>query len=586
MVRGDFRSQGPGDPAVNLDPARDHTRSGMELLRCCLARTLLAPDDRPGHGGALVPDLAVAMPKISADGLLWTFRLKPGLHYAPPYQDTPIVAEDIQRALIRVATLGSDAGYAYEYSPIQGFDDVVAGTASTITGLSVPNDRTLVIRLVSPTADLGDRLALPAAAPLPPGPKQGAAMGVATGHDHDYGAFLVSSGPYMLNGSNRNPSSSTPLLDLTQPSDITLIRNPSWNPADDPLRPAYVGQIRISTGADQPSDNAALVAGDALDFQFEERSTASQSAFTASQENPSAQRVFSWPLDDTWVIAMNVAVPPFDDPHIRKAVGLAFNEQGALEAIRRSNASSTGWHTTGLPLVHVVPDALEAGRLSGFDPFLGKKGPERRSRAIDSIGKSKYEHKRDGDCIDLACKNISIAVSEQAPFPDIADSLRLDLKAVGIVLQPVDLPFAAAFDQRNHVGIVIGPPNSTDVPEASRSFLPLLGAMITSDVARNFSLVGASSAELEGFGYATTDVPTIDGSSDLCRPLTATEQLGCWTLLDKDVMTTMFPWVPYFTSTLVWETSSRVRGVAQDPFSKMPALDQVWLSRVTATPSP
>ena len=68
----------------------------MELLRCCLARTLLMPDDRPGHAGGLVPDLASTMPVVSTDGLIWTFRLRSGLTYAPPLDHTPIVAADLK----------------------------------------------------------------------------------------------------------------------------------------------------------------------------------------------------------------------------------------------------------------------------------------------------------------------------------------------------------------------------------------------------------------------------------------------------------------------------------------------------------
>jgi peptide/nickel transport system substrate-binding protein len=584
MVRGDFRSQYPGDPVVNLDPARDHTRTGMELLRCCLARTLLAPEDRPGQDRVLVPDLAEAMPSVSEDGLTWTFRLRPGLRYAPPLADTPIVAADFKRALTRAALLGSDAAYAYEFSPIQGFDAVEQGIASSITGVDVPNERTLQIRVVSPTADLGYRLALPAASPLPPSPRETASMGVATGHDDDFGAFLVSSGPYMYEGADRPASSGGALIDIDGAAGITLVRNPSWDPTLDPIRQAYLEQIHISTSADQPSENASLVDQGALDFQFEERSTTSQPTFDASQnDRGAATRSFSWSLDDTWIIAMNLAVPPFDDPFMRRAVGLAFNTQGALAAIRASSVGSTGWYSTGAPVVHIAPDNLEGGRLSGFDPFLGKRGPDRRSRARNAIGKSSFQHKRDGNCTDPSCTGITVSVYGQAPFPSIADSFRRDLKAVGIRLQETDTPYKEAFDPAARVGIVIGPPWSTDYPNASRSFVPLSSGTITSVTGHNFSLAGASAAQLASFGYPTTEVPGVDDRFAFCLPLTLAEQISCWTLVDKFLMTDVVPWVPYFSTTLIWTASSRVDGIVQDPFSKMVALDQVWLS--VAAPS-
>jgi peptide/nickel transport system substrate-binding protein len=583
MVGGDFRSQYPGDPAVNLDPARDHSRTGMELLRCCLARTLLMPDDRPGHAGRLVPDLAATMPIVSADGLTWTFRLRSGLTYAPPLDHTPIVAADLKRSLTRVALLGDAAAYAYEFSPIEGFDAVVQGIASSITGLDLPDERTLQIHLTEPTADLGYRLALPAAAPLPPSSKEMATMGIATGHDRDYGEFLVSSGPYMYQGADIPTSSGGQLIDLEDPAGITLVRNPSWDPASDPIRGAYPNQIDISTTAERPSENAPLVGGGSLDFQFEDRSTTAQAVFDAAAGDPgAATRSFQWPLDDTWVFAMNVAVPPFDDLFIRRAVGLAFDRKSALAAVHASGGG--GWYNTGTPAVHIVPNDLEDGRLMTFDPFPGRGGPDRRLRAIKMIDKSSYQHVRDGDCIDPLCRRITIAVYGQPPFPDIADSLRRDLSAVGIKLQDTNVPYEDAFDPASHVGIVIGPPWGTDYPDASRSFVPMTGAMIAAVGSHNFSLTGALPTQLSNYAYSTPDVPTIDDRFDFCAPLAADEQTPCWTLLDKYAMTEVVPWVPYLSSTLIWTASSRVYGIVQDPISKMMALDQVWLSDVTPSP--
>jgi ABC-type transport system substrate-binding protein len=584
MVRGDFRSHYPGDPEVNLDPARDHTRTGMELLRCCLARTLLTPDDRPGRAGALAPDLAAAMPVVSADGLTWTFRLRSGLTYAPPLDDVPIVAADFKRGLTRVALLGDAAAYAYEFSPIEGFIDVAQGTAASITGIDVPDDRTLQIDLTAPTSDLGYRLALPAAAPLPPSSRETATMGIATGHDEDYGEFLVSSGPYMYEGADLPTSSANPLIDLRDPVGITLVRNPSWDPGGDPIRGAYPDQISISTTAERPAENAPLVDQGTLDFQFEERSTTAQSTFDGANDPASATRAFQWPIDDTWVIAMNVAMPPFDDLFVRRAVGFAFDTKSALAAIRASDVRSAGWYHTGIPASHVAPNDLEDGRLATFDPFHGKGGPDRRLSAIKMIDKSSYQHRRDGDCTDPRCQGITIAVYEEPPFPEIADSLRRDLSAVGIRLQETNVPYEDAFDPASHVGVVIGPPWSTDYPNASRSFVPMTGAMVARDENHNFSLTGASPTRLSAFGYPTPGVPTIDDRFGYCALLAAGEQVPCWTLLDKYTMTEVVPWVPYLSSTLIWTASPRVHGIVQDPFSKMVALDQVWVSDVTPSP--
>ena len=123
-----------------------------ELFRCCLLRTLYSYNGKPTEdgGGEPRPDLAAGPAVVSADGLTWTFRLKQGLHYAPPFDDTPIVAPDVVRALERTARVTSveeEIGYPFYYSAISGFDAFAAGQADSIAGLETPDDWTLVVRL-------------------------------------------------------------------------------------------------------------------------------------------------------------------------------------------------------------------------------------------------------------------------------------------------------------------------------------------------------------------------------------------------------------------------------------------------------
>src|SRR5688572_18475269 len=208
-----------GDPGA-LDPHRDWPApyDSFELFRCCLARNLLSTNGRPvDEGGShLHPDVAESMPEISVDGLTWTFRLRSGLHYAPPLQEVEITAPDFIRSFHR----WMDPQWADEYWPSL-FEDVVgaaeyrSGSASSIAGLSSPDAQTLVIRLTKPAGDLAPRLATSALVPIPPSPRDPQApFGIATGHDDEYGRFVVSSGPYMIEG--------TPALDFSLPPEEQL----------------------------------------------------------------------------------------------------------------------------------------------------------------------------------------------------------------------------------------------------------------------------------------------------------------------------------------------------------------------------
>ena len=74
-----------------LDPAKEYEAVAAELFRCCLLRTLVAFEGVPGAegGSELQPDLATELPTVSEDGLTWTFTIKDGIAYGPPYRIKP-----------------------------------------------------------------------------------------------------------------------------------------------------------------------------------------------------------------------------------------------------------------------------------------------------------------------------------------------------------------------------------------------------------------------------------------------------------------------------------------------------------------
>ena len=233
-----------------LDPQKEWWTDSFEVFRCCLLRTLLAhPGLRTEDGGTeLHPDLASRTPDISGDGLTWTFHLRDSVEYGPPLEDTQIVAGDIIRALEREATVASGGTYAFYYSIIEGFDAVVRGDVDSISGLEAPDDSTLVVHLTHPAGVLANLFAMPATAPIPPvGSKR---FGVADGVD-GYGRFLVSSGPYMIEGSEDldlsvPPGDRDPISGYVPEVSLTLVRNPSWERETDVLRPAYVDRIEVT----------------------------------------------------------------------------------------------------------------------------------------------------------------------------------------------------------------------------------------------------------------------------------------------------------------------------------------------------
>lgn len=569
-----------------LDPQTAYAEP-WEFLRCCLARTLLSYTGQPtAQGGAeLRPDLATSLPDVSADGLTWTFRLRDGLRYGPPLTTTEILASDIVRALERTARMGA---YSIYYEVIEGFGAVSAGEAESISGLETPDDHTLVIHLTEPTGDLGYRLSLPATAPIPPRP-DGALLGVSDGHD-DYGPFLVSSGPYTVEGADRldfaaSPDEQAPSSGFDPGSALTLVRNPSWRQDTDRLRPAYVDRIEVAVVEDKELAAEQVQSGTADVFMhLGPAPQVPTDIIEAYRRDPAlSDHVVFGPADLTLYTSMNLAVPPFDDIHVRKAVNYAVDKSSLIDITGRTAANS------GSAATHIILDSMENNLLLNYDPYATPGGAGDIEKAKQEMAQSRYDGDGDGDCDARACRDVR-ALFGDIPGVDgegLADSISSDLQEIGISLDVRHLPRDEYLDQvtdpRGHVPMALLAAWVKDFPGA--------GAFVTPLVAReglpsccNYSLVGATPEELQEWGYSVTSVPTVEEKVSECHPLVGDEQIRCWAELDQHLMEQVVPWVPLFLPNNVYIVSPRVVATSFDQFTTLPALDRIALSRRNGSP--
>ncbi len=570
------RGASPLSAGPALDPQTDYWSDSFEVFRCCLLRTLLAYPGLPTkEGGAtLHPDLAAQMPEISSDGLTWTFRLKDGIAYGPPFQDSQVVAGDIIRALEREAALASSETYAFYYSIIEGFDARWRGEAASISGLEAPDDSTLVIHLTQPAGDLGDLFAMPATAPIPPRPSGSSGLGWAAGV-HGYGRYLVSTGPYMIEGSqDLDPSAPAderaPVSGYVPGRSLTLVRNPSWERGTDPLRPAHVDRIEFTMGFGIDTAVRMVRSGEADLYVYD--APAPQVPIDVVQrflDHPDLGVVVHIERRDlVRYISINLAVPPLDDLHVRKAISYAIDR----DALVNFRGGSIAGDTAG----HVVLDSLENNYLATYDPY-----PTSLANARDEMSRSKYDDDRDGRCDHAACRGL-LMLSAFGFFPEMhemAESVRRDLEAIGIELRiETDNRLQAyrIYDPRAKVPLAIFPAWSKDFLNASSWVPPLFSSEGIGNA--NTSLVGATPAELTKWGYDVTSVPSIDDEIDRCLALVGDLQVRCWAEADQTLMDTVVPWVPYVFENKVLLVSDTVDGYTFDQFAAEPALDRIALS--------
>jgi peptide/nickel transport system substrate-binding protein len=567
---------------IEFDPAADVGPPATELFRCCLLRTLFSYNGHPTRQGGtkLHPDLAAGMPTVSPDLLTWTIRLKAGLHYGPPYQGTEITAKDVIRAverqfipnpppLVAIFGPGTIGGLATDFNGITGTKEFGEGKADHISGLEAPDAHTLLVHLTHPEGDLPYLFSLEPTAPLPPG--------AADGHVATYGRFLVSSGPYMFEGSqnldfSRPPKEQQPVSGFVPGESITLVRNPSWDPATDSLRKAYVDRMVFTIGGTVDDAYRAVSAGrEDLVLDADPSAPVYERALTA----PGARQHTYNELDDTIVyLVMNVAAPPFDDVHVRKAVSFAM-EKSRLQQIN-AVLPQTGMGPFSQPIGHTIPDSMEDNLLVGYDPY-----PFDLSRAKEEMAQSTYDRNGDGICDAPACRNVYAAGRSDLPFfPKAARVIRDDLRKIGIDLHidtfdDFQFMLSKVRDPKNHVPVTIGVRFAKDYPNATPFFTTVLSGASIFPNGSNLFLVGATSDQLAGWGYRTRTVPSIDARINQCVLEVGSVQTRCWADLDQVVMEEVVPYVPYLAGTETRIASTRVLNITYDQFADMPALDQI-----------
>ena len=241
-----------GDVDNNLDPGYSYYQYDF-ILDNDLHRTLYRY--KPNDTTKPSPDLADGEPKISSDGKEITIKIKKGIKFSPPV-NREVKTADVKYAMERDFLPQVGNGYANSYWPdIIGAKDMASGKAKEISGITTPDDQTLVIKLNRPVAPIViGAMALPGTAPVP---KEYAAK-FDQGKKSDYGPHLVTTGPYMI------PNDASGKITGYQPGRrITLVRNPNWNSKTD-WRPAYLDKIIIQEGEDPTVGNRKVLAGQSV----------------------------------------------------------------------------------------------------------------------------------------------------------------------------------------------------------------------------------------------------------------------------------------------------------------------------------
>ena len=557
----------------NFDPTGEYLATFFGLYQNLLGRTLMGYNHVPdAAGNEPVPDLAEAEPEISEDGLTYTFTIREGVMWGPPL-DRQVTSQDVEYAFRRIATPALVAQYGFfylglikglqEYSDAGGLTEDPEGNEA-IEGIQTPDERTIVFELEQPAGDFVNRIAMPATGPVP---EEIAQCFLTAG---EYGRFVMSTGPYMVEGSENLDITSCDTmeaLDGFNPNQrLILVRNPNYDPETDTTeaRENFFDRFEMTLNTNAQDIFDQVRAG-RLELAYASEPAEVVRDYSTDPELEDRYHINSG--DRTWYITMNLTQPPFDDIHVRKAANWIMDKEG----LRRA----WGGEPKGLIAHHIVPDTMLNGVLEDFQPYASEGDAGNLEEAQNEMRQSKYDTDQDGICDAPQCKGVLHVTRTTEPWATMAPIIEESMAEIGIELNTRQFEDSYTIIQtvKREVPIASNAGWGKDYSDASTFMVLFDSRTILAEGNVNYSLVGLTPEQAQELGATGTieGITSVDADIDACNELLDDERLECWADLDEKLMNEVVPWVPYLQGNADFVISDAVSKYVFDQSSGDPA---------------
>jgi ABC-type transport system substrate-binding protein len=453
-------------------------------------------DYKPGTT-ELEPDLAESY-TISDDGQTYTFKLRDDIKF---HNGRAMTAGDIKYSVERAinpATQGPGAGF---FGSIKGYDEMVGDAKATeLSGITTPDDKTVVIQLTRPDATFLHVMAInfSYAVPKEEVDKFGA----------DFGRNPVGTGAFKL--VEWVPGQKTELERFADyyRQGVPYLDKLTFEFGQDPT----VNVLRLKKGEID-------IAGDGIPpAQFNE----------AMSDPANKDLIAKGDQLQTGYITLNVKMPPLDNPKVRQAINMAVNKDRIVRII----------NNRGVPANQPLPPAMP-----GYDTsYQGYAfDPEAAKTLLSEAGFA------DGFSTELYAMNVD-------PNPRIAQAIQQDLAAVGIKAEIRSLAQAEVITAGGAGQAPMiwsgGMAWIADFPDPSNFYGPIL------------SCAGAAEGGWNWAKYCNEDLDARANQADAM--VTAEQQparADAWKAIYLDVMKDA-PWVPIFNEQRFTYHSARLGGDA------------------------
>jgi len=380
-----------GADPPSLDPHQESTFANIELV-APLYSTLLQLD--PYHYPKIIGDVATDW-KIAADGLTYTFKLRPGIHF---HDGSTLTSADVK------------ASYDKIIFPPAGVRSVRKNAYTAVERVEAPDPGTVIFKLKFPSASLLDNLASPWNVIFPK-----------KYLDKDPNYFktnVMGSGPFKFKN-------------YTRGSTFEGERNPDYFVKDRPYLDGYKFFISPET-----SVRAAAIRSGRAYIEFRNLPSAEVEAIRKQLGDKIV--VQETPMTGQWCIAVNNTAKPFNDVRVRKALTLG---------IDRYTMSKVLYPLTGLKYVGALMrpgsdwamPTPELEKLPGF----GRDMEKNRAEARKLLAEAGYPN---GLKVVLKNRNVKL------PYQDFAVFLIQEWRKIGVEVEHRPLETAAWFSDGQDTG--------------------------------------------------------------------------------------------------------------------------------------
>ncbi|MCS6900379.1 MAG: ABC transporter substrate-binding protein [Myxococcales bacterium] len=329
-----------------LDPAIAFDEVANSIEHFLFAKLLdFSPD-----GQGFVPDLAENW-EVSDDQLRVVFHLRRGVRF---HDGVEVLASDVKRSLERALHPDTPCPVSSFYERITGYRDFVQRRASSLSGVKVEGDYTLVIELSEPDSTLLSVLALPTAAPV--------CRSAGAVYDREFTSHPCGAGPFRFHS--------------WEPG--RYIRMERFEGYYQPGRPYLDG---IEYAFNVPTFTQRFKFEDGLLDHIRELGEADLARYLAS---PAWHGLGAWePARAIHSLFMNTEIPPFDSRPFRKAIAAAIQREqlamvrpGSVRPASRILPPAIPGHDPSPGQRYDLALALDLMREAGFpyDPVTGRGG--------------------------------------------------------------------------------------------------------------------------------------------------------------------------------------------------------------------